>query len=1063
MPITDSSRIKLPKHWLKSQRFAFGLNLLQRKGPKYPKYQELLTTTFNHLPKPYCSKTFQGIHPATLKVLTDIDCNLIGEWGKFQDLWSAIYDRLQPDKYDNRLSRLGGAKLVANRIMTTNFKASQIAEIAQSEMGIKAPWPNEAIEPLQKFVEEVRQWNLPTQKRLRSLANFKTALKKCGLFPLEHWKIVENALLQQWFIWPLLIFEDNANEKTALSIPLALDVSLNENNFVELIKEHEFFKCDKSFEESLYKGRKAACELWKNKHLSWPPTFVRHIESLKMSIDLTVGESIIEPYSDFLPEKIILKEESAGLYFALAVLSKLVDPATLEGVCATGIIGNIETDPNGGANHILNSPGSLQAKINYTLGSCLFDTFLAPFPSSKKHVLDVGDQTDLLRLIDVPKEWERSQKKSKKSSKARPLKVPKLSEAANVVFGQKWRKHQYVRAPDLAISFKPGPRQGYTGDPQESAVEDVLKKIRENTDPVLQLDNTDPHDVAKALYYINHIIPKSAFEDDKAKHVGTYAFVRVVQNEINDRLWQTVWQVINGDTQSLNDFLFTSSAEKSAEIFANEMNKRPEKKPWRAPDVLVLVGRDGETRSTAIPNGPFARHKIANLVPHLNGKLQQTRVTTLRKHLGKTRLILVPDDQLNIKQCPAPEDTCPDLHDMVAKLSVFRFGFTREMARRMWDVSDVECEQLLKQGMGSGLLDYAQGAGEYIVHIKKRKSANDHSANDHYEAAQAIISFLNPDRDARRLNLTESLSPYWLHEAQWHLQEVRQLKGGKLHPVNFVINRLDHLGEWFGWTRVRWAIRCLREQKTGTLGEDGELVKGATALLDASVEHFKDLREQKIWLRNTHPMDFIYCARLASELAKHLPEKRKKLYHQRDQFLAQACERLKKPFDFLQQAEKDACFYVLQTSKACMQFDEICTNFAVSDDKYISTDDHKRIQKIWEKNKDIAKSCVEYKYEIIDGRWFEYMGDAAFDHKAAMFFYERGILNPNISALPSTVVKYLGSAAIIEECVPEKVHNAILEVKDKNLTIPKSSPCFYFLSQVEKRWKEGEKDYKRYG
>ena len=1057
MAMIDCQQVGLPAHWLQSQRLVLGLMLLKRISPDDQTYQRLLEKTSSYLPKPYNVKTFQKIHPATLRALTEIDCNI--SW-----MLRDAYHSLQFDNEENRLSTLVGAKLVANRIMTTNFKASQIAEIAQSEMDIEAPWPNEAIEPLQKFVEEVRQWNLPTQKRLRSLANFKTALKKRGLSPLEHWEIVENALLQQWFIWPLLIFEDDANEETALSIPLALDVSLNENNFVELIKEHEFFKCDKSFEKSLHKGRKAACELWKNKHLSWPPKFVRDIESLKMSIDLTIGESIIEPYSDFLPEKIILKEESAGLYFALAVLSKLVDPAALEGVCATGIIGDIETDPNGGANHTLNSPGSLQAKIDYALGSCLFDTFLAPFPSSKKHNLDVGDQADLLRLIDVPKERKRLSKKSKRSSKARPPKVPKLSEAANVVFGQKWRKHQYVRAPDLAISFKPGPRKGYTGTPPEQAVEDVLKKIRENKYPILQLDNTDPHDVAKALYYINHRIPKNASDEDKAKHVGTYAFVRVVENEINDRLWQTVWQVVNGDTQSLDDFLFISTTERAAEIFAQEMNKRPGKEPWRAPDVLVLVGRDSETHSTAIPNGPFARHKIANLVPHLNCKLQQTRVATLRKHLGDTRLILVPEDQKNIQKCPVPEHLCPDLHDKVAKLSVFRFGFTREMARQMWDVSDVECEQLLNKGRHSGLLDYAQGAGEYIVRIAKSDNNNSSEIADyHDEAAQAIVSLLNPEEDARRLNLTESLSPYWLHEAQWHLQEVRKLKGGKLDPVNFMINRLDRLGEWFGWTRVRWAIRCLREQKAGTLEKDSELVQGATALLDASFEHFNGFVGNDGWLNKTHPLDFIYCATLAAELAKHLPKERKKLYCKRDAFLKKADEKMKKYTDLnLKKSEKDACSYVLQTSMVCMKFDEICTNFAVSDDKYISRDDYERVQKIWKKNKDIAKSCTEYEYEIIDGRWFEYMGDAAFDHKAAMFFYKRGILNPNISALPSIVIKYLGCAAILKECVPEKVHDAILEAKNKNLPIPKSSPCFDFLSRVQKRWKEGEKDYKRY-
>ena len=1044
MKMTVPHRVEPPEHWLNAQRLAMGLNLLNRRDPNSPNYHQLLTITFNYLPQPYDKNTFQTIHPATLRAFIEINRNRMGEWQKYQGLGLIAYNELQ-SYGSNHLSRLAGAKLVANRIMTTNTRASQIAETAQTEMAIEAPWPNEAIEPLQEFMEKVRRWNLPTQDRLISLAYFKKTLKERGISSLDLWELVENALLQQWFIWPLLIFENEANEGTALSVPLALDVSLNQYKSVELIEEHGFFKYDDSFMDSFYKSRKAACELWKNKHMSWPPTFIKHVESLKVSIDLIASELIIEPYSDFLPEEIILKGGSAGLYFSLAILSKQVDPAAMEGVCASGIIGSRRHDTGGGADYILESPGNLQSKINYAGGCYLFDTFLTA--SSKQQDLEAENQAGHLRVVNVPTS-DRWRKKA-------------LSEAANVVFHQKWRKHQYVRAADLAIFFKPKNKSDrYTGNPPEQAVEDVLEKIKKSKDPVLQLDNTNPHDVAKALYCINHKIYTFASESEIAKNVGTTAFVRLVLNEINERLWQTVWHVIDGDIQSLNDFLFASTTEIAAKIFAAEMNKRPENQPWRAPDVLVLVGSDGEPHSTAIPNGPFTRHKIVNLVPHLNEKLQKTRVKMLREHLGNTRLILVPHDQPNsIQQCQAPEHLCPDLHAKVAKLSVFQFGFTQEMARRMWRISDAECEQLLKQGMDRGLLEYAEGAGEYIVCIAKNDNNNRQViAKYHYEAAQAIIGLLNPERDARRLNLTESLSPHWLHEAQWHLQQVRR-KGGKLHPVNFAIDRLDRLGEWFSWTRVRWAIQRLREQRAGILGEDDELVKGATALLNASIEHFKELREQKIFLRNTHPMDFMYCATLAAELAKHLRRKRKDLYQQRDQFLAQACKRIKKhpDFDLLEQAEKDACSYVLQTSKACMHCDEICTNFADNGA------DYKRIQEIWEENKDIAKSCAEYEYEILDRRWFEYMGDAANDHKAAIFFYKRGILNPNISALPSIVVKYLGCAAIIGERVSNKVSDAILKVKNKELAIPQSIPCFYFLSGVQDRWKTGKTCYFNYG
>ena len=222
-------------------------------------------------------------------------------------MWSLAYEELQSFGDKNHLSRLVGAKLVANRIMTTNFKASQIADIAQSEMGIMIPWPNQAIESLQKFVEEVRKWNRPTQDRLRSLAEFKQALTES----LDLWELVETALLQQWFIWPLLILEDKANKETALSIPLMLNLSSK----AERIKNSNRLSPNEDFLDSIEQAEEAAIGLWKYKHMSWPEECIEQVESLKISIDLTVSESIIAPYSNFLSEDITLKEKKRGSIF----------------------------------------------------------------------------------------------------------------------------------------------------------------------------------------------------------------------------------------------------------------------------------------------------------------------------------------------------------------------------------------------------------------------------------------------------------------------------------------------------------------------------------------------------------------------------------------------------------------------------------------------------------------------------------------------------------------------------------------------------------------------------
>ena len=1056
--------VEPPESWLNAQRLGIGLKLLSRRDLRHLSCQERLRLekiTFSHLPNPPSQSDYSerllGIHPATLRALTEIEPKRTGIWDELKELrfsWEAAYRRLQAEDSIYRLSILAGAKLVANRILTTNFTASQIIQIVESEM--ECSWPKETIEPLQKFANSLREerWDLPTQKRLKYLADFKQALTNQDVPIPDRWGLVENWLLQQWLIWPLLV---NKEEKNALSLPFVLDVFPNRR--VELIQNNKILSPDSSFVESLGKAEDAACELWVEEHMSWPLKFVRGVDHLKVSIDFAIAESILDPYKEFLPKKIPLQDESAGLYFALAILSKLVAPEALEAVCATGVIGErrawggkiegkrrYQTVKVAGADHMLLPAGSLTAKCEYVRDTYYYDTLLIPL-QLKKWDLEVRDPGHL-RVVKVTSSmWSNNR--------------PALSEAANMVFRQNWRKHRYVRCPDLAISFKPkNKRLRYTGMPQDPDVETVLEKIRTNTQPVLRLDASDPHHVAKALYYINYNIQPDGPKGEKSRNLGTYAFIRLVKDETNERFWHTLWRLIDGDTQRLRDFQFSSTSERATKIFAQEMNKRPTNNPRRAPDVLVIVGgNDDDTDRSIISNGPFARYRIANLEWYWNEELEpiDKSRSELRKYLGATRLILVPDTQENTHQCLAPTDCFPKqpdemtkLRDKVAELSVFRFGFTQEMARRMWEASDQECAELLDQAQRRRLLYYAEGAGEYVCQMEKGDIEGDDVADRHYDAAQAIVGFLNPERDARRLDLTESLSPQWLHEAQWHLKQARQ-KGGKLHPANFAADRLSRLGEPFAWTCVLWTANRLKQRADEVFVD--ERVKAAKVLVDAAVEHFKES-----FFYDTHPLDFVFAATLASELAKRLSseEERSSLYRIRNQFLAQGTIRLQGCT--YSDAEERACSYVLKTSKACMEFDEMRIHLANNRNRSV------KLLKITERlaqdyKQYLAQDYEQYDSEIIDQRWFEYMGDLEHDHAKAMSIYKRGIVNPGLSPLPSILVKYLGCAAIGKECISEDVHNALLAVKKDGRPFPQGVPCFYFLKEVQERWNGGKPWY----
>ena len=771
--------MSLPEHWLDSQKLALGLNLLSA-GVGTAEGSSIAATVSGCLPRNRHAR--MALHPGTLKLLIDKGPNY--GFGHVREICKLEFERLHGAS--GRLNPLAGAKLVADRILVSNLRAPQIGKLAQSEVGCR--WDSGADASLQSLLDTLRDRRKSTTQRLHEMSRFRKYISGHRLL-IERWKLIENAILQQWFVWPLLV-----SNGLNFSLPLMVDVSWTDSQELGRVDvlNNRILDLDRDFDASLRKSREAALQLWLNKHMSWPPRFIRHIEEhLVVTIDFGAAESIIGPY--YSGTHITLTGGSAGLYFVLAILSKLVNPNAMEGICATGIIGRERPDREGGADHWVTVSGGIPAKYDYAQEN-YFSSFITNEPQD-------GLPPNALHVS----------------------RINNLSEAAGSVFGQQWRKHRYVRTPDLAFSFRPGPRQGYTGDPPDEDVDSVVCAIKASTRPILRL-NTSGRNVAQALYYINHKIQAEFETGEKARNLGTFAFVRTVPDEINDRFWRTVWSLLNGEARTFEQFQFASTSFAAAEVLAREFNRQPYHEARRAPDLLVVVlcdnGQIDEAGITAVPNGPFSRHKIRAMEKRLNDVLKQTPVPGLKPWLGQARIALVVEDP-GMELVPVSGSTSleDELHEALDKLSVFRFGFTNEMARRLLKFDDIVVDKYLEKLKKRKFIRFAHGAGEYMLVATERREPL--TGHQHYDAALAIMGYLDPGEDARRWNLTESLAPHWIHEAQWHLHQAIGLEVNKKKRDEYwnMLGRVSRL-DLYGWTYVRWITNRLTSGQPAESGDE---------------------------------------------------------------------------------------------------------------------------------------------------------------------------------------------------------------------------------------------------
>lgn len=943
------------------------------------------------------------LQPTTLGLLCSLPSADLGPtWVHHRKYWEKASLRLQ---HDGDISPIAGAKLIANRIMAGNLTAPQLIHIAHDELGANWTEVSGLHGPLNTLISSLSTRRMPTESRLQALADFRQAVG--GHLP--RWTLVENTILHQIFTWPLLVLKAPGCPPLEFTLPVAIDVYLDGKDR-ETFRSNGIIDCS-NWKEPVARALAAAKDLWMNKHLAWPRHFCDLIESAKVVVDVTAAEEIVGSFGVSFG----LTGDSAELYLSLVILANFLDDrAAIETMCATGVRATRRKDDEGGADWRFKEPADIDLKLECAKNAFLFDTLLVA--TSAKSIPSRGHLKICTGI--------------------------KLSDFATHVFGQRHRKNQFIRAADLADAYRSEVKEEREEQRYElnDEVKYVLEQLEENdSNPVYEFPrDIKAESIAKALRRVNDRAAE-AFPSASKKNVGSFAFVRVVKDESNERFWQVIWDLIKGSPQTFFDFRFRASRTEPGKLLAWELNKWPTADtPARAPDVLVIVGAEHLHQSFSdVPHGPFSRLQLQQLLPVLRKSLVPTHIKGVARQIGATRIILVADDHLpsprRLSQSQRNLACDPDLMHAIQTLSVFRHGFTFQMARQILKVDEEACERLLrrlqdkKEGHeGKSFLRFGGGAGEYYFQLLPERIEELSEAESHFAAANSIVGFLAPT-DLARFDFQEALTPARLHEAQWHLKQAKNHGHKKASGAH---ERLSRLGEVFGWTRIRYAAYSQ---------EDGE------ELLEAVNEHISKVRKLG-WAKYRHPVEFVYAAKFAFQLARrrrtshaHFNELRR-TWQQYFNWAETACGDLAPD-------ERDACKYIIATSRACMVMAEARNGDG--------------LREAWADMR-LASQLQQYEGELLDFEWFEFMGDREHDDARAAQAYEAGIVNKRIPRLRKPrlplVIKYLGALRSAGLTPPQPVLLKLRQLarpgfihyenRDK-----KSGLCE--LGYIQERWRTG--------
>jgi hypothetical protein len=684
-------------------------------------------------------------------------------------------------------STVARAQIWAYHLLLSHTRADGLLRLGRTLFGHAKEWVT--IDTSALSLEEIA-WSLATiRDPLLSTRERCQAIGKLGeiLGQTPFWEQIENILSRNQFCWPLVVFDSDpahgGSQDLALSLPVAVDIRFD--NRGEICQTTGTGALAPKWEEDLERAVHAAKTLWRLEHENCG-RFRDMVEAASVTLDFSFAEKIIEPIAQALKARISLSDRSAEAYFAEAVLGRLLGRGNVMVSAVTGVLGeqtknNREHDR---PTFPFGAPQGMVEKIQYAAATGFFERIVLPEATESRHAAAA-----CLKRLYL---WDRDE--SRKSLVHRHqlelLYAEDLESVSDYVFPVGWRRHSYIRCPELEWAIHSADSPGPLRPSDHERVREVVARLASNTAPLIKLE-ASPTEMASALCHIDDRWRRQAPESSKAL---SWAFINVSEGKSSVRwddekdifFWELFFKAMGLGASEFRRFLRRPSREeavKNLTAYLNRFVPTPDQ-PHRCPDLIVVIGRQTLANSTGRSRTPSARpFMVSPILEELEDSLRpigkpHEPVTGL---IGKTRIIILPDakSEKPIGKNASLSGLTREEVQQLRYFSTLEDSFTGRTADLLLSWSggshgQAPTHEILEKFLRKGLLLYVYGK-YHVPSFVTRQIPDDGTSEDkvkrYYAAGAALAPYVIGGQGALSIAVDAAFSPEYFEEANQHFRQ----------------------------------------------------------------------------------------------------------------------------------------------------------------------------------------------------------------------------------------------------------------------------------------------------
>ncbi len=677
-------------------------------------------------------------------------------------------------------------------------------------------------------------------------------------YSLEWWTRTCLAFRNSLYCWPLMVSVSEMSELNGISLPVGLFLSPDDNSKVYFKKivsrgsrepPTHFVAAtrdlpahltgsklywNREWGDSFVRGLRIAKALWKSQNGRF--NFVNsaaaeHKMKESLIVDLGPACAIVDfVFGPLQAARFELAGRSAEAYWTQAVLGLLLPGSQLP----TGVVTGKVVDADGAFE--LRHVEGIRKKLEY-----------ADRAGFSRIVLPPGEEDEV----------EAFQNRLKSMGNAQRIEMnvcQNARSAADAMQPSGWRRSYFLRLPEVQQSFstnlrrlfmrqqlergeaiKPAELRTYRRNPWEAAetkhLENLDRFLCSRTKAIKFWDcskhRTDiESDIGKWLAWKDEQVREGQATGARGPGLGVLC-IRTAARDNEMRVWAAIADALCASPDWWEKFQW-SSRDQAAELLAQLLgNQRadPTISASPAPDILVIFDGGDFTRtrrSAVFPDDFRGRWRellnptkgTRNTARKADDPLSEALLRMGGGRLGPTRIIVIQGSQ-STSPWPFPEDLSDDDRAALRRLSIFRYGFSRQAAysiinfrrptadNREWPEIMEQLGRLVQKGL------LKRTRGQYHIPAAYRQALNGAHVDDpamHYQAAKVLVPILEPTGHFLSSNRDREFEPEPVLEATWHLSKARDLLSKRdisLRPrCSDAASRLNFLRPFPDWDTV---------------------------------------------------------------------------------------------------------------------------------------------------------------------------------------------------------------------------------------------------------------------